>query len=294
MKSFNLLTILLLSIMITSCGREEEVVNQAIADSVESAISAIAGVADEQAGETVTSSEPTPIENLLNNLTIIPSAYAAVCSGRAFNQACSSGVRSISYSNCTIGSSSHTLSGNVSLTYSDSANCDIDTNGETVTRTYDFTRTTNWGAKIRTFSSSKTDYEGNTYGGGGRLTKTASGFDLTVLGKHRTRTTAGGRAALDISMRTTSDISLDQIARNNRTINGGTFVIAHNLAKYKVSLSPSNLTYTSSCCYPTGGTINVTYSGIISGSGSVTFTSCGSATLSRDAESYDITFYSCE
>lgn len=291
-----LINIILLSfiILFTSCGKEEEIVNQAIADSVESAIAAMAGAADDQAGESIASVAPSSLEKLLQHANLISTAHAATCTGRAYNQTCSSGVRSISYNNCSIGVSSHTLSGNVSLTYSDTSNCEVDTNGETVTRTYDFTRTTGWGAKVRTFSSTKTDYEGNSYGGGGRLTRTASGFDLTILGKHRTRTTAGGRAALDISMRTTSDIGLDKLARNNRTVNGGTFVIAHNLSKYKVSLSPSNLTYTSSCCYPTGGTINVTYSGIISGSGSVTFTSCGNATLSRDAESYDISFYSCE
>lgn len=108
------------------------------------------------------------------------------------------------------------------------------------------------------------------------------------------RTNFLGREALDVSLRTTSPISFNKLLRNGRIVDGGALVIAHNLANYKVTLAPSNLTYSSSCCYPTGGSITATYEGVIDGSGTVIFNGCGKATISRDGNSYPIEFNSCE
>lgn len=288
--------ILILSFSISCAKNEDEQVSaeNAIADSVEAAITSIAGASDEQANETIASLQQPKWYKTWELLNPISLSYAAICSGRAFSQSCISGVKTKSYQDCTIGTSSFRLNGDVSLSYSDSANCDLDTTGESVTRNYDTTRTTAWGAQLRTYSDNHTDFENNTYGGGGKLTRTDNGYELEILGKHKSRTSARGRSSLDISIRTTSPISMDQLARHNRTVNGGAIVIAHNLAQYKVTLEPSNLSYISSCCYPVSGTLNVTYTGSISGSGTVTFSSCGQATVSRGADSYNIEFYSCE
>lgn len=299
MKMRHQLPILVMAtaLVLTGCGKTEDdtlTTEDSIQDTVEAGVTALAGVSDEQTDATLASYERTKVDKLLDYLNPISTAYAATCSGRAIGQSCVSGVRSIAYSSCTIGASAQTLSGNVSLTYSDSANCDINVDGESVTRTFDYTRTTSWGATIQTFSTSKTDYAGDTYGGGSVLTKTATGYDLEIKGKHKVRTSVRNRARLDLSIKTAQNITFDSLDRSSRTVSGGALEIAHNLAKYKVRLEPNNVVYDASCCYPVGGTLNVTYTGSVTGTGSVTFTSCGQATVTKGADSYDIEFYSCE
>lgn len=292
------LALVLLVMLSVSCGKLEELAqvdaDTAIADSVEAAITSLGAISDEQSEEDLSAYKKSQINKVLDLLNPMKSAYAATCSGRAAGQFCSGGEKNITYSDCDIYNSNQTLNGNVKLVYSDTSNCDIDTVGESVTRTYDFTRTTGWGAQIRTHSENKTDYEGNNYGGGAVLTNTASGYEVEILGKHKERTSAAGRARMDVSIRTTSPLSFDELDRDNRTVNSGTLVVAHNILNYKVEMSPNNLEYSSSCCYPIGGTMDLTYSGTISASGVVSFNGCGSATVTRADESYEIEFYSCE
>jgi len=265
-----------------------------VSDSVEAAITSLVDSPDEQSDQDLAFYNKSKTNTIFELLNPIPNAYAATCSGRAVTQPCVSGIKIKNYTNCSIGVSDHQLNGSVSLTYSDTTNCNIDSNGEFVTRTYDVTRTTPWGAKIRTFSTSKTDYEGDTYGGGTRLEQTGSGYELTILGKHKTRTSSNGRSRLDLSINTETPISFNQLTRSGRIVDGGSLIIAHNLAKYKMTLQPNNLGYSANCCYPTSGSIDISYSGSVNGSGLVSFSSCGKATVTKDSKSYDIEFYSCE
>lgn len=293
------ITILCLILLATSCGKVEDIYEEknqdvAIAESVEIAITAFAGAADEESDSTISFNKKSKFKDIINFLNPIQTAHAAICSGRAQRETCLDGVKSKTYSGCSIGLTAQTFSGIVELTYSDTANCDITAESDSLTRTFDYTRTTALGAKIRVFSTTHTDFEGNTYGGGGKLTKVPAGYELDILGKHKTRTGFAGKERLDISIRTTAPISFNKLARNERVVDGGAIVVAHNLANYKVTLEPSALAYTSSCCYPTSGTITATYDGVIDGSGVVTFNGCGEATVSRDGVDHSITFNSCE
>ena len=294
LKVATLASILILS---TACGKKAELNEDVvIADSVEAAITALAGAADEQSDSEFAAYKSTPEKKVLDALNILnplQTAQAAVCFGRAVGQACNSGVRSKTYSLCNIIGTAQTINGSVSLNYSDNS-CDFSQVNQSLTRTFDVTRKTPWGAEIRVFSDDHTDFEGNTYGGGGKITRLASGFNIEVLGKHKTRTNFLGREALDISLKTSSPVHFNKLLRNGRIVDGGALVIAHNLANYKVTLQPSQLTYSTSCCYPVGGSITATYEGVIDGSGTVIFTGCGQATISRDDNSYPIEFNSCE
>ncbi len=286
-----LISFILASMVLTGCKPQtEELIEQrtdkAIADSVEMAITSIGSVGDEEEGEELSTS----------NLLSVQSAEIdteEVCSGRAVESDCVNGLKVKNY-NCNIGESDQTLVGYVSLDYSDITECSVDQEGESVVRTFEKTRTTSWGAEIRTTSVERSDFEGDTYGGGGKITTINGGYELEILGKHRIRTGSQGKSRLDISMKTSSPIFMNQLKRKDRLVDGGALEISHNLAKYKVTLEPNNLSYSEGCCYPTSGTIDVTFSGIISGIGTVNFNSCGNATVTRGNESHDIEFYSCE
>ena len=296
MTKFYSIIISVMAISLINCGKDqdESSIETAISDSVEMGITSIGGALDDQSGDSIALQKDNfkILKDLLNPL---PKAYASTCLGRAIVRTCTSGIRYNEYENCTIPGTNQILDGSVTLTYSDSVNCDLDSINESVTRTYDYTRTTSWGATIRTFSEDSTDFEGNSYGGGATVTKTASGYELTINGKHKKRTSAFGRSSMDISLRTENALTITGgLSRVNRVVNGGQIVLAHNLAQYKVNLEPVNLQYSSSCCYPTSGTINIVYTGQVSGSGSVTFNGCGEATATRDGEIFELELNSCE
>ena len=138
------------------------------------------------------------------------------------------------------------------------------------------------------------DRSGNTFGGGGRLTKTAGGWTVEVLGKNK-RFSRGGRELFNISTRTLTPISVTgSLSRASRVVNGGSFEVIHNKAQFVATYVPSNLTWSSACCHPVSGSLAVTYAGSVTGSSSVTFNGCGTATMVKDGLSSQITLNYCE
>lgn len=280
-------------LLFSACAKDDEdSVVDPVEASLESGVTVLSGMADDQAGSSFAlSTKPAqhPLELLLGE-----PAFAAAC-GRAVSQSCASGgVKSVSYSSCQVGLAS-SLSGSLTLDYSDNS-CSMAVNGNTVTRTYNWTLTGPRGGTLTRSSDSMSDYSGDTYGGGGRLTKTASGFDLEILGKHTELKGPRGTVLYDISVRTTSAIGLDQVARNGRTMNGGSIEVNHNLAGFTAVLVPNNLEWSSSsCCHPTGGSMTVTYSGSRSGSATLTFGgTCGTATVTSGSGTQNIVLGFCE
>lgn len=293
-----ILTIGLLMIN-SGCGKkaDEEQASSNLSDSLEAAITSIGGMADEQSGSTFASTGPSLYQNILHSImNPLPSAYASIgCSERAYDQTCTSNVRMVDYDDCYLGAGLHTLSGSVSLTYS-SASCNILSIGDSVTRTYDLVRTTPWGATVTTTSNSRNDYRGHAISGGGKLTHSgALEYKIQIMGKNKYRNTAGGRAAFDVSLRTTSDITLSgSLSRAGRILDGGALEVIHNIGQYTTTIVPNNVTYEIGCCYPVDGSFDVSFSNS-SVSGTITFNSCGQATISTsDGVNRDIEFYSCE
>lgn len=292
MKTKWKLTVLLAGLLVVSaCAQDEE--GQTAVDPVEamieSAVTVLSGIADDQSGANFAwrHSSPHPLELLLGE-----QAFAAVCS-RAVSQSCSANQKTITYSACQVGLA-NTLSGNVTLTYSNGS-CSMSTDGNTVTRTYEWTLTGPRGGTVTRTSASMMDYTGASYGGGGRLTKTASGFSLDILGKHTELYGPRGTVWYDVSMRTTAALSLNQVARSGRILTGGALQVNHNLAEFTATFVPSNVVWTSSCCHPTGGSISVSYSGSRSGSGTLQFgATCGTATLTAGSETQTVSLGFCE
>jgi hypothetical protein len=213
---------------------------------------------------------------------VLPHAYAASCWSSTFSP-CTAGVRSRQYDACTLGAA--TIDGAVTLTFNRSALCAVVTEGDAVTRTADFTLTGPYGGTLAVSSP----------GGGQTLTRTAAGFEYSVQGMQRVLTTPGNRKLFDISTRTTAPLVVTGTSRADLKIVSGALEVSHNLAGYKVTLTPDNLAWSSSCNCAVSGTLTGTVAGgKQSGkSASVTLTGCGQADVTVDGDTEHVTLDRC-
>jgi hypothetical protein len=261
---------------------------------VETAAAAVGDVSDEQANENyaVLQSSNSMSKYALVQSLIFPSAHASGFCGRAVAANCSQGMREADYSDCnpTLNTS---LDGFVRLTYSQSA-CTLSSTGDTVTRTYDLTLSGPHGGVATVSSASASDYRGTNYGGGGVLTKTASGYSVDVLGKH-IALNFRSIPLYSVSIRTLSTLQLTgTLSRASRVWSSGQLEVNHNLAGFTAVFQPSNLQWTSGCCYPVSGSLSVQYSGSRTGSATVTFNGCGTANYSDGVQQKTIALNYCE
>ncbi len=164
-----------------------------------------------------------------------------------------------------------------------------------MTRTYSITRSGPFGS-VTTSSAPHEDYRGTNIVGLAMLTSLwGISYNLAILGKRKTRARVNGSTGFDISIRTTANLLLNNgLSRNGRTIDGGRLEVIHNRLEYVAELVPNDLTYSSSCCYPVSGGMDITYTGSLSGTGSITFNGCGSASVTYNGDVNEIEFYSCE
>lgn len=299
MKTFTkkrILSLLMASALVGACAKKND--DGASADSspgetesaVEAGLTVVSGMMDEQANASLALSS----ERVRNSpwALLLPEAFAANCS-RAVANTCSSGVRSALYDDCAVAGTLRTLNGQVDLTYSQAA-CTLASNGDSVTRVYNVTVNGPRGGSYTLSSHSATDYTGATYGGGGVLTKTSAGWNVQILGRHSSFT-LGGRERMSVSVRTLSDLQVTGgISRASRTVSGGQLQVNHNRAGFTAVFAPSNLQWSSSCCHPTSGQLAVTYSGSKTGSATVTFNGCGSASLSESGQTTSLALSYCE
>jgi hypothetical protein len=267
------IVILMLAVLFTTaCAKqkkESEAEVNAINSSAEGGITTINALIDDQAGSTfVASVEPSPAEKLFDQ--ILPKAYAASCL-RAFDQSCNAGSKVFSTASCDL-PRGFKFSGRVQMAYNN-VSCSMSSTGDQVTRTYDYDISGPYGGAVLAVTSD---------GGGGRLTKTAGGWTAEVLGQHKVLTWRG-QQILNLNISTPQPLEITgSLNRSARVVNSGSFQVVHNLAGFTALYEPHNLAYTNACCHPVSGSLDVSYSGSITGGGTITFNSCGSATLVRD------------
>jgi hypothetical protein len=261
---------------------------------VETAAGAVGGISDEQADDNyamMASSSDFSKYALVESL-LFPQAKASGFCGRAVAANCSMGMREADYDSCNP-TSSTSLDGFVRLTYSESA-CTLSVNGDTAARTYDLALSGPHGGVATVTSASASDYRGTSYGGGGVLTKTASGYDIDILGKH-IQLNYRNIPLYSVSIRTLSTLQLTgTLDRSNRTWTSGQLEVNHNIAGFTAILQPTNLQWSSSCCYPVSGSLSVQYSGSRTGSATVTFNGCGTANYSDSVQQKTIALNYCE
>jgi len=216
------------------------------------------------------------------------------CGQPATTQVCNSGSRFIVYSNCPLpGGINYT--GTVNLVYSN-VSCLLDNIGNTVTRKITMNRTGFLNSTISTSTNPHKDYRGIDLGEGTRYTRTASGFLMDIFGVQKTRTTQTNDKVYDISIRTKSAMEMTGSLNGARTLNGGEVEVIHNLAKYVATFSPSGLQYNSTtCCHPTSGTLDVEYTGELTGTAKITFTDqCGIVEVERNNATVNLQIHGCE
>lgn len=224
---------------------------------------------------------------------------------------CTSNVSTVSFSGCTItgqGGGTATLDGGWTNTYNSAPACvrgrtgaliDGDTVTRTTDSTYHFTITASSGAYLRVASESHSAWDGTSIPATGvTVTKTSTGRTISIGGLHNTINSAGDAVLLNQSLKTTSDLVVSGTkSGGNRAISSGTIKVYHNIARFNGTYDFSNVVWGStSCCYPTSGTIAVTYSSDTSFSASVTFSStCGQATWATSGGSSEtITLPYCQ
>ncbi|MCE3011236.1 MAG: hypothetical protein LW875_11560 [Proteobacteria bacterium] len=293
-SSKKVLVSLMLIGLVAGCGKKEEAQTSVdpVEATMESGLSVISGMADEQAGSgyaIMNKSLPSVWDVLAPQAAVASSA----CS-RALSSSCVSSRRSASHNGCSVGAGLVTLTGQVDLTYSQSS-CLMTNNGDSVTRTYNVQFEGPRGATLSLSSAVETDYRGSSYGGGGRLTKTASGFDLEVFGRHSQLVSSRGRQLYDVSVRTLSPLSISgSLSRSSRTVISGSLEVNHNLAGFTAVFTPTNLQWSGSCCHPISGSVSVSYSGAKTGSATVNFNGCGSAQVNQDGQTQTVELSYCE
>lgn len=285
-----------MGLLIVGCnGQEENSVgseNEDLVTSVEDAVTTLGAVMDDQEGEAyatqMNKSYPEMIEEIL-----FPKAYAANCV-RPVNMACNSGVKTSTFSDCSIFGGLALATGTISLDYSQN-DCSMAADGDSVNRTYRYEIVGPRGGQLEVSSADNDDYSGDTIGGGATLTNTVSGWELDILGKHKVFT-RNGRERMNKSIKTLAPLEISGgIRRANRRVNNGQLQVSHNLAEFKAIYTAQDLRYSSSCCHPVSGSMSVEYTGSISGTATVEFNSCGSATLTNaNGETSDVRFTYCE
>ncbi|MCM2281705.1 MAG: hypothetical protein NDI61_07650, partial [Bdellovibrionaceae bacterium] len=252
------------------------------ADSQEAALSGgmttISGLLDEQSASSGFTRR-TPLI-LPEFFSLLPRAWADTCT-RAISQTCVSGTKSVTYSSCTGSAGRLTYNGDVQLSWNGDNDCVLE-DGETVTRTADVTLSVR-NASLAISSVNATNYLGDTLGGGGSLNQTSSNtWLLSVAGHHKVLSSLG-REVYDVSVATSTPIGISGIlARAGRTVNGGSLQVHHNNARFTATYQPVQVTYTALSCYPQSGSLNVTYTGTVTGTATVTFLGGGAARINKN------------
>jgi hypothetical protein len=287
-------------LLISSCGSEDEVAeSNEVAQVVQSAVNTIGGVGDDMSSGTEFSSASTSGSSSANAPTPVDIYATCDSQGRAVDKACPSGVKTVSYGGCTLGSSSAELSGSVTLTYSDDSNCDIAQSSENVERLVnDLTVDFSSGAQLVSTMASETNYEGASLGGATTLTTVTAGtgWTVNVSGHHFYFDLASGLRLFDTTVYTPTPVGITaSLARGTREMDGGEIQIFHNNAEFTTSLQPNSVTWgDTSCCFPTSGSMSISLSGSRSGTGTVTFgSSCGSISIEIDGETSSASLSNC-
>ncbi len=208
----------------------------------------------------------------------------AACTFAAARSACTSNVSTIDWAGCTVGIGA-ALTGGWTETWS-AGHCADTTkptgliDGRSVVRTSasQVLSLIN-GAKLTTDTLAHTTYDGVAIPATGISVSMTSGTRTVVInGVHKVLVGPRGRTLFDHTITSSGLTVTGNRAAGTRTVNGSS-VLYHNLAQYKATHTFSNVSWTtSSCCYPTSGTLSTTLTGTRSGTVGMTFTSsCGQA-----------------
>jgi hypothetical protein len=211
----------------------------------------------------------------------VPSAWAAEPCALVPFTACADGVRTRTFSACTIGTA--TLQGEVTLSFSD-VGCTFASEGDWLTRRANFTVTGPRGGQVEV----STPQLGQT------VTRTAAGFSYQVDEIQRVGRGPGGAVLFDLTTTTLEALTLTGARRADRLLSGGKVQLRNARRGYTVVLTPEEVRWGEDCACP--------QSGLLVGEGvdptparavTLELTGCGEGTLTVDGEQQAISFDRC-
>ncbi len=224
---------------------------------------------------------------------------ASACSFSTARSTCSANADTITWNNCSVGLAS--LTGGWTETWSagfcaNGAMPGALINGTSVTRTSTSqVLTLASGATLTTDTNAHTTYNGTALPATGITVSMASGTrTVNVNGIHKVMIGPIGRTWFNHSITGNLNVTGSR-ATGNRVING-TSTLYHNLALYQAAHTFNSATWGSStCCYPTSGSISSVLTGSRTGNTSLTFSAtCGQATfVDTDSSSSSVTLTHC-
>lgn len=293
-------------LIITACNKKETTDSDTTADSqaynAESAVSSVGSASGAVEGSIGLASLDLLASEFRNMDYLDPQTASinpqAACS-LSQRSTCSSNVITLDWGGCAVGNA--TLTGIWTETYSDSS-CLMNVDNNTVTRTTGLSPvvlTGPLGATFSTDTSGGTAYDGTAMGSSGiTVEKTASGRTIAIDSIHKVFKTPKGNTRFDYFIKTGTAVTVTgSRAAGTRTITGGNISIYHNLARYTATHTFTSVAWgDSTCCYPNSGSVSSSFSGDVTGSTTMTFSStCGSASFTdTTGTTSTVTLSQCE
>ena len=219
-------------------------------------------------------------------------------------------ISTVSYYQCS--GSENELNGIIKLQFNNNTDCELAV-GETIWRT-GTTTTTGLvpGSVAHSSLNFPTYYEYSdtsgitVVGGGSYVTKVSNDrYVMNILGNNVRRRLRNGTFDYDVSVSTTEvtgetdtdvhDISIQGDGSRGSRSASGTLMVYHNTNDFHAKMVLDGVSWgESNCCFPTSGSISLTYFGSKSGSGTMTFNGCGTGKLVDDSGSKSIALKYCQ
>lgn len=206
---------------------------------------------------------------------------------------CSNGIKRVEYSGCRVGSLRTILTGYAQLEFTDNQ-CARGEDGQGVLKTYDLSFVNRFDQELLLSSEFHYDYRGNQIGGGERIRTTANGYVTETLGKRSILTTPRLDVVFDHSTRSLIPTRLRRLGPDTTEVLIGSTEVIDNLNRWTAQYVVVGLEMSRQCCHPIRGSMAVRYLGRVTGSGVITYSGCGSATLNINNQNYDLQLNSCE
>jgi hypothetical protein len=226
------------------------------------------------------------------------------CSYQNARSSCSSQTRTINWNSCVLANTSVVLTGGWTETYSgsDASTCTLPLNvGNSVTRKTNSIQTKSFpsGITINTDTQGGTTWDGTTLSNAGINIAKINSVNInhrsvTINGLHKTMK-QNGRTIYEHYITTSSPLQfIGNKTNGGRILSSGSMVLYHQLLSYKAAQTFSNVKWEiSNCCYPTSGSIQITYTGSKTGTATLAFTGCGTATYTSGQSNENITLNEC-
>lgn len=240
--------------------------------------------------------------NTCDNNRYVPSLGTITCEGTLNNR-----TVLINYNNCSPNGHNYiTLSGTNVLSFDSTETCSdwianptLPTVGS-VNRSYnDFTKNVSR-LEITSNANNHTNYLGSPLGGGILTIYNLGSREINITGVKREgtfNTAVGNRIKVfDHTISSpTPLIVLGNKSDDNRVIQSGIVQVDHNSKLYTLIADLNNLTYSSSCCFPTSGTISMELFGSKNGTIDVVFRqNCGQVEITQNGQTVFQTLTGCE